>query len=61
MVKNLTAMQETEVKKKKVPGSRRFPGEGNGQPTPVLLLGKSHKQRSLVGLWFIELQRVGHN
>ena len=36
--------------------SGRSPGEGNGKPTPVLLPGKSHGQRSLVGysLW-------GHN
>ena len=32
-----------------VPGSGRSPGEGNGQSTPVLLPGKSHGQRSLVG------------
>ena len=42
-----------------IPGSGRCPGEGNGnplmpwrrkwQPTPVLLPGKSHGQRSLVG------------
>ena len=32
-----------------IPGSERSPGEGNGQPTPVFLPGKSHGQRSLVG------------
>ena len=37
-----------------IPGSGRFPGEGNGnsrewQPTPVLLPGESHGQRSLAG------------
>ena len=32
-----------------VPGSERSPGEGKWQPTPVLLPGKSHRQRSLVG------------
>ena len=32
-----------------IPGSGRSPGEGNGQSTPVLLPGKSHGQRSLVG------------
>ena len=31
------------------PGLKRSPGEGNGQPTPVLLPGKSHGWRSLVG------------
>ena len=30
-------------------GSRRFPGGGNGNPLPVFLPGKSHRQRSLVG------------
>ena len=38
-----------------IPGSGRYPGEGNGNPiqysqsTPVFLPGKSHGQRSLVG------------
>ena len=32
-----------------IPGSGRSPGEGNGWPTPVLLPGKSHGQRSLAG------------
>ena len=32
-----------------IPGLGRFPGGGNGQSIPVLLLGKSHGQRSLVG------------
>ena len=32
-----------------IPGSRRAPGERNGQLTPVFLPGKSHGQRSLVG------------
>ena len=32
-----------------IPGLGRCPGEGNGQSTPVLLPGKSHGQRSLVG------------
>ena len=31
-----------------IPGSGRSPGEGNGKPTPVLLPGKSHGQRSVV-------------
>ena len=31
-----------------VPGSGRSPGEGR-QPTPVLLPGKSHVEKSLVG------------
>ena len=32
-----------------IPGLGRSPGEGNGNPTPVFLPGKSHGQRSLVG------------
>ena len=32
-----------------IPGSGRSPGEGKWQPTSVLLPGKSHGQRSLVG------------
>ena len=31
-----------------IPGLGRFPGEGNGNPTPVFLPGESHGQRSLV-------------
>ena len=32
-----------------IPGSGRSPGEGNDNPTPVFLPGKSHRQRSLAG------------
>ena len=32
-----------------IPGLERSPGAGNGKPTPVLLPGKSHGQRSLAG------------
>ena len=33
-----------------IPGSGRFPGEGNGNPlTPALLPGKSHGWRRLTG------------
>ena len=36
-----------------IPGSGRSLGEGNGNSTPVFLLGEFHGQRSLVGysLW----------
>ena len=36
-----------------ISGLRRFPGEGNGNPTPVFLPGESHGQRSLAdySLW----------
>ena len=30
-------------------GLERYPGEGNGNPTPVFLPGKSHRQMSLMG------------
>ena len=33
-----------------IPGSRRYPGEGNGKNTPVLLPGEFHGQRSLVAI-----------
>ena len=32
-----------------IPGLRRSPGGGNGNPTPVFLPGKSHRQMSLMG------------
>ena len=32
-----------------IPGSGRYPGEGNGLSTPLLLPGKFHGLRSLVG------------
>ena len=32
-----------------IPGLGRSPGEGNANPTPVLLPGKSHELRILVG------------
>ena len=32
-----------------IPGSGRSPGEGNGNPPPALLPGKSHEGRSLIG------------
>ena len=45
MVKNLPAMQETQV----LSLGRGDPLEKGMVPTPVFLPGKSHKQRSLVG------------
>ena len=32
-----------------IPGMGRSPGEGNGNPTPLFLPGKSHGQRNLAG------------
>ena len=43
-----------------IPGSRRSPGEGNGNP-PIFLPGKSHGQRSLVGYNPWGFNRTGHN
>ena len=45
MVKHLSTMQETWVRSL----GREDPLEKEWQPTPVLLPGKSHGQRSLVG------------
>ena len=44
MVKNLPAMQETQV-----PWVRKIPWRRTQQPTPVLLPRESHGQRSLAG------------
>ena len=46
MIKNPPAMQETWVRSL---GWEDFLGEGNGSLTAVFLLGKFHRQRSLVG------------
>ena len=46
-----------------IPGLRRFPGEGNGTPTPVFLPGNFHGQRSLAGYspqCHKELDMTGH-
>ena len=54
MVKNLPAMQETWARSLgSIPGSERFSGEREWLPAPVILPGKFHGQRSLVGcsLW----------
>ena len=41
-----------------IPGSGKFPGEGNGNPPPVLLLGKFDGQKSLVPLGRKESDRT---
>ena len=43
-----------------IPGLGRYPGEGNGHTTPVLLPGKFHGWRSLVGYrpWGHELSNT---
>ena len=43
-----------------IPGSGRSPEEGNGNPLPVFLPGKSHGRRSLVGYSTQGRERVGH-
>ena len=43
-----------------VPGLGRSPGEGDDNPTPVFLPGKSHGQRSLAGYNPFG-RRVGHD
>ena len=42
-------------------GSERFPGEGNSNPTPVFLPGKSHGQKSLAGYSPWGRKRIGHD
>ena len=49
------SMQETWVQ------SGRLPWSSKWQPTPVLLPGKFHEQRSLVGYSPCEHKRVGHH
>ena len=44
-MKGLPAIRETGS----IPGSGRYPGEGNGNPTPVFLPEESHGWRSLAG------------
>ena len=48
VVKNCLPMQETRDAGL-IPGSGRYPGEGNGNQLPVLLPGESLGQRCLVG------------
>ena len=56
MVKNLPANAGDTGDAGWIPGSRRSPGEGNGNP-PVFLPGESHGQRSLEG-YSIQGRRV---
>ena len=46
MVKNLPAMQETQVRSL---GQEDLTWRRQGQPTPVFLLGESYGMRSLAG------------
>ena len=47
VVKNMPANAGYVRNENSIPGSGRFPGEGNG--TPVFLPGESHGQKRLVG------------
>ena len=57
MVKNLPAMQETQVWSL----GGEDPLKREWQPIPVFLLGESHGQRSLAGLQSTGSPRVGHD
>ena len=43
-----------------IPGSGRYPGEGNGNPVFVFLPERSHGQKSLAGCSPWSCRRVGH-
>ena len=47
--KNLPANAGDTEDAGSIPGSGRFPGEGNGNPLQCSCLGKSHGRRSLAG------------
>ena len=48
MVKNPLANAGATRDTGLIPGLGRSPGEGNGNPSPVFLPGKSHEKRNLV-------------
>ena len=49
VVKNLPANVGDTIDTGSIPGSGRYPGIGNGNPTPLFLPRKFHGQRNLVG------------
>ena len=57
MIKRLPATQETRVQSL----GREDPLEKEMQPTPVRLLGESHRQRSLAGYSPRDHKRVRHD
>ena len=57
MVKNLPAMQETQVQSL----GQEEPLEKGMASTPVFLPRESHRQRNLVGLQSMVWQRVRHD
>ena len=58
MVKNLPANAGNPGS---IPGLRRSPGEGNGQPLQCPCLGNPLDKRSLVGFSPRSCKRIGHN
>ena len=54
MVKNLPANAEDTGDSGLIPGSGRCPGRG-GQPTPVVLPGKSHNR---MGAWWVTVHEI---
>ena len=61
VVKNLPDSAGDEGDVGLIPELGRSPREGNGNPLPVFLLGKSHGQRSLEGNGPWGSQRIRHN
>ena len=61
VVKNPPANAEDAGDAGSIPGWGRSPWRRKWQPTPVLLPGKSHGQRSQVGCSPWGCKRVGHN
>ena len=53
MVKNLSAIQETQVHSLSLENPGKIPWRREWLPTPVLLPGETHERRSLAGysLW----------
>ena len=60
MAKNILASAEDARDMGLIPGSRRSPGEGKWQPTPVSL-GNPMDKEEPGGLQPMGLQRLGHN
>ena len=60
VVKNLPASVGATGDVGLIPGLRRSPGVGNGNPLQYFLPGKFHGQRDLAG-YSPELRRVRHN
>ena len=61
MVKNLPANARDAGDTGLIPGLGRFPGEGNSNPTPVILVWKIPWTEEPVKLQFMGSQRVGRD